>query len=52
MNYSLGLYEKAIPVGYDFPKMFQIAREGGFDRLEISVDETDWRTPYSLWVSQ
>ena len=22
MNYSLGLYEKAIPVGFDFPKMF------------------------------
>ncbi|MBR3354303.1 MAG: L-ribulose-5-phosphate 3-epimerase [Oscillospiraceae bacterium] len=49
MKYSLGLYEKAIPVGYDFPKMFQIAREGGFDRLEISVDETDWRLERLEW---
>ena len=40
MEYSLGLYEKAIPVGFDFPKMFEITREGGFDRLEISIDET------------
>ena len=49
MNYSLGLYEKAIPVGFDFPKMFQIARECGFDRLEISVDETDWRQERLDW---
>ena len=33
MKYSLGLYEKAIPVGFDFPKMFTITRECGFDRL-------------------
>ena len=43
MEYSLGLYEKAIPVGYDWEKMFEITKECGFDRLEISVDETDWR---------
>lgn len=43
MEYSLGLYEKAIPVGLGWPKMFEITREGGFDRLEISIDETDWR---------
>jgi len=49
MDYSLGLYEKAIPVGYDFPKMFGIARECGFDRLEISIDETDWRQERLEW---
>ena len=49
MEYSLGLYEKAIPVGFDFPKMFDIAREGGFDRLEISIDETDWRRERLEW---
>ena len=43
MDYSLGLYEKAIPVGLGWPKMFEITKEGGFDRLEISIDETDWR---------
>ncbi|MBQ8994650.1 MAG: L-ribulose-5-phosphate 3-epimerase, partial [Oscillospiraceae bacterium] len=49
MEYSLGLYEKAIPVGYDFPQMFQIAKETGVDRLEISVDETDWRLERLEW---
>ena len=37
-SYSLGLYEKAIPVGMTFPQMFAIAKQCGFDRLEISVD--------------
>ena len=49
MEYSLGLYEKAIPVGFSFPKMFDITREGGFDRLEISIDETDWRLARLDW---
>ena len=49
MKYSLGLYEKAIPVGFDFPKMFAITRECGFDRLEISIDETDWRQERLDW---
>ena len=49
MKYSLGLYEKAIPVGYDFPTMFRIAKDCGFDRLEISVDETDWRLERLEW---
>ena len=46
---ALGLYEKAIPVGFSFPKMFDITREGGFDRLEISIDETDWRLARLDW---
>ena len=49
---SLGLYEKAIPVGYSFPKMFDITRECGFDRLEISVDETDWRLERLDWSAE
>ena len=43
MEYTLGLYEKAIPAGYTFEQMFEITKEGGFDRLEISIDETDAR---------
>ena len=49
MKYSLGLYEKAIPVGFDFAKMLTITRECGFDRLEISIDETDWRQERLDW---
>ena len=49
MEYSLGLYEKAIPVGKSFPEMFSIAKECGFDRLEISIDETVWRLERLEW---
>lgn len=48
-EYSLGLYEKAIPVGLSFPKMFEITKTGGFDRFEISIDETDWRRERLDW---
>ncbi len=49
MEYSLGLYEKAIPVGKSFAEMFGIAKMNGFDRLEISIDETDWRLERLEW---
>ena len=52
MNYSLGLYEKAIPVGKSFAEMFGIAKACGFDRLEISVDETDWRLERLDWNAE
>ncbi|MGN1383085.1 MAG: L-ribulose-5-phosphate 3-epimerase [Eubacterium sp.] len=52
MEYSLGLYEKAIPVGFDFPTMFQITRDGGFDRLEISIDESSWRQERLDWAPE
>lgn len=43
MDYTLALYEKAIPAGFSFAEMFTIARECGFDRFEISIDETEAR---------
>lgn len=52
MEYSLGLYEKAIPVGMGFPRMLDITRECGFDRLEISIDETDWRLARLDWAPE
>ncbi len=52
MEYSLGLYEKAIPVGLSFSKMFDITRECGFDRFEISIDETDWRQERLDWSAE
>ena len=52
MEYSLGLYEKAIPTGLSFPKMFDITRECGFDRPEISIDETDWRLERLEWSAE
>lgn len=41
MNYSLGLYEKAMPNALSFPEKLDLTARCGFDRLEISVDETD-----------
>jgi predicted hexulose-6-phosphate isomerase len=49
MKYSLALYEKAIPAGKTFPEMFAITKEGGFDRLEISIDESDARLARLDW---
>jgi len=49
MKYSLGLYEKAIPSGKSFKEMLEITRETNFDRLEISIDESDERQARLDW---
>lgn len=41
MQYLLGLYEKAMPAALLWDDKLASAREGGFDYLEISVDESD-----------
>jgi len=48
-TYQLGLYEKAMPAGLTFPEMLSMTREGGFDTLEISVDESDVRLSRLEW---
>lgn len=40
-KYTLGLYEKAMPNALDFPEKLELTARCGFDRLEVSVDETD-----------
>ena len=47
--YSLGLYEKAIPSEFGFEEKLKIAKDGGFDRLEISIDESDARLARLDW---
>ena len=42
-EYALGLYEKAIPSDLSWKEKLSFAKECGYDFLEISVDETDWR---------
>ncbi|HRZ90436.1 MAG TPA: hypothetical protein P5117_13225, partial [Spirochaetia bacterium] len=37
----IGIYEKALPAGLDWPGMLRAAREAGYDYVEMSVDETD-----------
>mgnify|MGYP002560285915 FL=1 len=41
MIYTLGLYEKAMPNALDFREKLELTARCGFDRLEISVDESD-----------
>ena len=52
MDYSLGLYEKAIPTGFDFREMCAITARNNFDRLEISIDETDMRLERLDWTEE
>ena len=40
-SYSLGLYEKAMPKDLSFAEKLELTARCGFDRLEISVDETE-----------
>lgn len=52
MNYTLGLYEKALPAGLDWETMLTSAKESGFDQLEISIDETDERLSRLDWTPE
>lgn len=45
----LGIYEKALPPGEDWLARLQLARELGFDFVEMSVDETDERLARLDW---
>ena len=41
--YSLGLYEKAMPDGLSWRDKMSIAREAGYDFIEISIDASEER---------
>lgn len=47
--YSLGLYEKAMPTGLSWEKMLECTAASGFDTLEISIDESDYRLARLKW---
>lgn len=40
-KYSLGLYEKSMPNSLTWVEKLQIAKDSGYDSVEISIDETD-----------
>lgn len=48
-QYTLGLYEKAMPDGLSFREMLELTKRTGFDRLELSVDESDMRLARLDW---
>lgn len=49
MEYSLGLYEKALPPEEDAASLCRKARAAGFDRLELSIDGSDARLARLDW---
>lgn len=40
-EYTLGLYEKAMPKELTWKEKLQVAKETGYDFIEISIDETE-----------
>ncbi len=40
-KFQIGLYEKAIPNEYSIIEKLELAKEMGYDNLELSIDETD-----------
>lgn len=48
-KYQLGLYEKAMPKNLSWHEKLRIAKEAGFDYLEMSIDETDEKLERLEW---
>ncbi len=40
-NYTLGIYEKAMPSDLSWKDKMRVAKETGYDFIEISIDETE-----------
>lgn len=48
-NYRLGVYEKAFPKEFTLDEILKLAKEVGFDYVEMSIDETDERLERLDW---
>jgi len=51
-DYVLGLYEKSMPDTLEIREKLIAAREGGFDFLELSIDETDKKLARLDWTPE
>lgn len=49
-SYLLGMYEKAVPAELTWIERLEVARDSGFDYVEISVDESDARLERLEWT--
>lgn len=50
--YLLGLYEKAMPNSLTWKEKMQVAKEAGYDFIEISIDETDEKLARLDWTKE
>lgn len=48
-TYRIGIYEKATPVELTWEERLTVAKEAGFDYIEMSIDETDMRMSRLDW---
>ena len=51
-NLPIGIYEKALPFNVDWPERLALARQVGFDFVEISIDESDERLERLDWPAR
>lgn len=51
-KYLLGMYEKAVPSELTWIERLEVARESGFDYVEMSVDESDARLARLEWTPE
>ena len=51
-KYTIGLYEKAMPKALSWREMLLCAKECGYDFVEISIDETDYRLSRLEWTKE
>lgn len=49
MKNLLGIYEKALPMNITWKRRLEIASKLGFDFIEISIDENDFRLERLYW---
>lgn len=50
--YQLGLYEKSMPNTLSIREKLQVAKDTGFDFLELSIDETDDKLSRLYWTKE
>lgn len=48
----IGIYEKAMPNRFDWATKIKIAKEAGYDFIEMSVDESDFRQYRLTWSKE
>lgn len=51
-KYTIGLYEKAMPPSLTWREKLAFARDGGYDFVEISIDEKDEKLARLDWTAQ
>ncbi len=51
LRLPVGLYEKALPAEWSWPKRLDAAVEAGYDYVEICVDESDERLARLQWTA-